>query len=122
MRFAIGCFCLAVALGHDAFSKGTVAPPQAVLKAPKGLYFTRNGILFRANLDGTKAKKVTVLPVQRQQAELSPDGRFFAYTAFPKEAPGRQIGIFWIDSKHHEILTSISGTNSYGPRISPSGE
>ena len=97
------------------------APLSAAAKseeAPSPVIFSRNGAILLTDTAGTKPEKLC----SGYDPEISPDGKYAAYTASNEKDGGRKIALFDLGKKKTTVPKSIPGTNSYGPRWSPDGK
>lgn len=101
------CACLVLAVATAAFA------------APVAVVFSKDGAVYLTDSDGKKPMKLA----KGSDPEVSPDGRFVAFTApSGKDGGGRRIAVAETASKKATILEKIPGENSYGPRWSPDGK
>jgi dipeptidyl aminopeptidase/acylaminoacyl peptidase len=91
----------------------------AVFAAPVAVVFSRDDGIYLTNPEGKKPVKLA----EGNDPEVSPDGRFVAFTASSgKDGWGRMIAVVDITSKKRTLFGKIPGENSYGPRWSPDGK
>lgn len=104
---AIACACVVL-----AFAAGAFAAPVAVV-------FSKGESIFLTDSEGKQPVKLA----KGSNPEISPDGRFVAFTApSGKDGWGRKIAVAEIASKKITIMKTVPGENSYGPRWSPDGK
>jgi dipeptidyl aminopeptidase/acylaminoacyl peptidase len=101
------CACLVLAFAAGAFA------------APATVVFSKDGVIFLTDSEGRQPVKLA----EGSNPEISPDGRFVAFTALSgKDGGGRRITVAETASKKATILEKVPGENSYGPRWSPDGK
>ena len=106
------CAWLALAFAAGAFAAGAFAAPATVV-------FSKDGGVFLTDSEGKQPVKLA----EGSNPEVSPDGRYVAFTApSGKDGWGRRIGVVEAASKKATVLKTIPGENSYGPRWSPDGK
>ncbi len=96
-----------------------LAVAAAAFAAPVAVVFSKGEGIFLTDSEGKKPVKLAT----GHNPEVSPDGRFVAFTApSGKDGWGRKIGVAEIASKKITVMKTIPGENSYGPRWSPDGK
>ncbi len=81
------------------------------------LAFERDGFIWTAKIDGSKAQKVT----EGYIPEISPDGKYIAYNIIDKSA-NRYLAIIELKSGKVTQLKNIPSANSFNPVWSPDGK
>ena len=81
--------------------------------------FARNSTLWTANLDGSKARKLT----KGDDPCISPDGTKVAFTMSPPQAKDvvRYIAVYDLDTGATNVFKETPSNNCFGPVWSPDG-
>ena len=105
----LGC-CLLLSAPLSAAEKSDETPSPVI--------FARNGAILLTDTAGAKPVKLC----SGYDPEVSPDGKYVAYTASIEKDGGRKVALFDLGKKKTIVLKSIPGTNNYGPRWSADGK
>ncbi|KTD63673.1 acylaminoacyl peptidase [Legionella santicrucis] len=77
--------------------------------------FERSGFIWSANLDGSKARKITAGYVP----EISPDGKYIAYNTADNQSSDRHLAIVELKTGKVTQLQNIPSQNNFNPVWSP---